>query len=60
MPWPIPVRARLATKPPMARGVKEEMKVEMMIKSAPMFIVHFRPNLSEMGADKKKPVTDPS
>lgn len=41
--------------PPMALGVKVEIKVETTMKAAPMYMVHFWPKRSEMGAETKKP-----
>lgn len=55
IPWPMPTIARPAMKPPMLRGVKVEMNVEMITITQPVIIAHRRPKRSEIGADMKTP-----
>ena len=46
--------------PPTLRGVKVEMKVEIITITHPVMIAHRRPKRSEIGAEKKTPTTSES
>lgn len=55
-PWPIPMRARAPVNPPMLRGVKVAMNVEIMTRMQPEIMAHLRPKVLDIGAERKKPV----
>ena len=57
IPCPIPTIARPAMMPPMLRGLNVETKVAMITITQPTMIATLRPQRSEIGAEKKKPVS---
>jgi len=55
IPYPMPTIVRPAMKPSMLRGVRVEMKAEMMTITHPVTMAHRRPKVVEMDADMKTP-----
>jgi len=51
----MPTIVRPAMKPSMLRGVRVEMKAEMMTITHPVTMAHRRPKVVEMDADMKTP-----